>query len=190
MDTTGMRNPRVGALTLLIIAAAATRLIPHPPNTTSVAALSLFAGAYFSSRWLAFVVPLLALFVSDLLLGLYPHMGVQYLSFAVIICIGFVLQRRLTLGRIVAAVLASSVTFFVITNLGVWAFDGMYPRTLPGLASCFVAALPFFRNTLLGDVFYSAVLFGGFHVLERHFAVLRAPVALGTATPPVSAASR
>ena len=184
------QNPRFGALALLIIAAAATRLMPHPPNTTSVAALSLFAGAYFSSRWLAFLVPLLALFASDLLLGLYPHMGVQYASFALIICIGFILQRRLTFGRIVVATLASSVTFFVITNLGVWAFDGLYPRTIPGLLSCFVAALPFFRNTLLGDIFYTAILFGGFHLLERHFAALRAPGALGSATPPVSAAPR
>lgn len=190
MGKIDMQNPRLGALTLLIIAAAATRLIPHPPNTTSVAALSLFAGAYFSSRWLAFAVPLLALFTSDLLLGLYPHMGVQYLSFAVIICIGFLLQRRLTFGRIVVATLASSVTFFVMTNLGVWAFDGLYPRTMSGLFSCFLAALPFFRNTLLGDVFYAAILFGGFHALERHFAVLRTPVALRSATPPASAAPR
>jgi hypothetical protein len=189
MGKNGMQNPRLGALTLLIVAAAATRLIPHPPNTTSVAALALFAGAYFSSRWLAFLVPLLALFASDLVLGVYPHMEVQYLSFAVIICIGFLLQRRRTFGPIAAAALASSVTFFVLTNLGVWAFDGMYPRTLPGLLSCFVAALPFFRNTLLGDVFYTAVLFGGFHILERHFPVLRAPVTLEAARPAASATS-
>src|ERR1700749_4672414 len=90
----GMRNPRLGALTLLILAAAATRLMPHPPNMSSVAALSLFGGAYFARRWLAFAVPLLALLASDLVLGFYPHMAVQYLSFAVIICIGFALQGR------------------------------------------------------------------------------------------------
>jgi len=190
MGKTGMQNPRLGALTLLTVAAAATRLIPHPPNTTSVAALALFAGAYFSSRWLAFLVPLLALFASDLLLGVYPHMEVQYLSFAAIICVGFVLRRQRTFGRIAAAALASSVTFFVLTNLGVWAFDGMYPRTVAGLISCFVAALPFFRNTLLGDIFYTAVLFGGFHILERHFSVLREPATLGSSAPAASATVR
>jgi hypothetical protein len=178
----GMRNPRLGALTLLIFAAAATRLMPHPPNMTSVAALSLFGGAYFARRWLAFAVPLLALLASDLVLGLYPHMAVQYLSFAVIICIGFGLQRRRSPLPIAAAVILSSMTFFALTNLGVWLFDGLYPKTLSGLAACYIAALPFLRNTLFGDALYTAILFGGFHLLERRFETLRdRPPALGSA---------
>ena len=179
-EAIGMRNPRLGALTLLILAAAATRLMPHPPNMTSVTALSLFGGAYFARRSLAFAVPLLALLASDLVLGLYPHMAVQYLAFALIICIGFALQRRRRPLPIAAAVLASSLTFFVITNLGVWLFDALYPKTLSGLAACYIAALPFLRNTLFGDALYSAILFGGFHLLEQRFETLRdRPAALG-----------
>lgn len=175
-----MFNPRLNTLITMIVAAAATRLIPHPPNLTSVTALALFGGAYFSNRWLAFLVPLAALLGSDLILGFYPHVEVQYLSFALIICIGFMLQRQRTAKRIAAAVLISSLVFFIITNFGVWAFSSLYPKTLAGLVACYIAAIPFFRNALVGDLLYAAILFGGFRLLESRFAALRVrPVAIG-----------
>jgi len=157
-STAGVLTPRLGTLVVLVVAAAASRLLPHPPNLTSITAVALFGGAYFSARWLAFVVPLLALFASDLVLGLYPQMAVQYVSFALIICLGLALQRRRTLPAIAAATILSSVTFFVITNFGVWAFNALYPKTAAGLISCYVEAIPFFRNTLLGDLGYTALL--------------------------------
>ena len=168
-----MRTPRLSALILLIVAAAATRLLPHPPNMTSVTALALFGGAYFASPWLAFAVPLLALLGSDLILGFYPDMEVQYLSFAVVICIGLTLRQQRSIARVATAAVASAVSFFVLTNFGVWALGTLYPKTLVGLEACFVAAIPFFRNTLIGDLFYTAVLFGGFHLLEQRFTALR-----------------
>ncbi|HKC16585.1 MAG TPA: DUF6580 family putative transport protein [Steroidobacteraceae bacterium] len=174
-EEASMLNPRLNTLIMMIVAAAATRLIPHPPNLTSVTALAPFGGAYFLNRWLAFVVPLGALLLSDLILGLYPHMEVPYLSFALIVCIGFRLQQHRTAPRIAGATLLSALVFFIITNFGVWAFDSLYPRTLPGLVACYTAAIPFIRNTLLGDVGYTAVLFGGFQVLERRFSGLREP---------------
>jgi hypothetical protein len=158
---------------MMIAAAAATRLIPHPPNLTSVTALALFGGAYFSNRRLAFVVPLIALLVSDFILGLYQHMEVTYLSFVLIVCIGFQLQQRRTAPRIAGAALLSAVVFFMVTNFGVWAFDSLYPKTFPGLIACYAAAIPFFRNTLLGDLTYTAILFGGFRLLESRCAALR-----------------
>ena len=168
-----MRNPRLTTLVTMIVAAAATRLIPHPPNLTSVTALALFGGACFYSRSLAFVVPLTALLISDSILGFYQHMEVTYLSFVLIVCIGFQLQQRRTAPRIAGAALLSAVVFFVVTNFGVWAFDSLYPKTLSGLIACYVAAIPFFRNTLLGDLLFTAILFGGFRLLERRFAALR-----------------
>lgn len=170
-----MRNPRLTTLVTMIVAVAATRLIPHPPNMTSVTALALFGGAYFSNRSLAFVVPLTALLVSDFILGFYQHMEITYLSFVLIVCIGFQLQQRRTAPRIAGAALLSAVVFFVVTNFGVWAFDSLYPKTLSGLVACYVAAIPFFRNTLLGDLLYTAILFGGFRLLESRFAALREP---------------
>ena len=168
-----MRNPRFTTLIVMIVAAAATRLVPHPPNMTSVTALALFGGAYFSDRRLAFVVPLLVLLFSDIILGFYRHMEIPYLSFALIVCIGLRLQQRRTAPRIAGAALLSALVFFIVTNFGVWAFDALYPKTFAGLVTCYVAAIPFFRNTLFGDLIYTALLFGGFRLLESRFAALR-----------------
>lgn len=166
------------------MAAAATRLLPHAPNMTSITALALFGGAYFSDRRLAFAVPLTALLLSNLVLGFYSHMEVQYLSFAVIIAMGFPLARRRTAVRIATATLLSAVVFFVLTNLGVWAFAPLYPKTLAGLLACYVAAIPFFGNSLFGDLLYTVILFGGFRLLEGRFARLRES-ALVLSAPPV-----
>jgi hypothetical protein len=171
-----MFKPRLLVLVSMILAAAASRLIPHPPNMTSLTAVALFGGAYFSDRRLAFLVPLSALFLSDLVLGFYRHMEIVYLSFALIVAIGLWLQNHRRALPIAGAAVASSVLFFVLTNFGVWVFDALYPKTMEGLIACYVAAIPFFQNTLLGDLLYTAVLFGGFALLEMQLPVLRAPV--------------
>ncbi len=101
------------------------------------------------------------------------RMEVQYLSFALIVCIGLWLEKDRSALKIAAAALAGSVLFFVLTNFGVWAFGSLYPRTLGGLMDCYIAAIPFFRNTLQGDMLYTLILFGGFALLERRFSVLR-----------------
>jgi hypothetical protein len=168
-----MIRPRLAALISIVLAAALSRLIPHPPNMTSLTAVALFGGAYFSDRRLAFLVPLAALFLSDLVLGFYGHMEVVYSSFALIVCIGLWLGKDRSVLRIAVAALTSSVLFFVLTNFGVWAFGSLYPRTLDGLVTCYVAAIPFFRNTFQGDMLYTFILFGGFAMLERRFSVLR-----------------
>jgi hypothetical protein len=168
-----MFRPRLVALISIILAAALSRLIPHPPNMASVTAVALFGGAYFSDRRLAFLVPLAALFLSDLFLGFYGHMEVQYLSFALIVCIGLWLGKNRSVLKIAAAAMASSVLFFLLTNFGVWAFGSLYERTLDGLITCYVAAIPFFRNTFQGDMLYTLILFGSFALLERRFSVLR-----------------
>jgi hypothetical protein len=107
-------------------------------------------------------------------------MEVQYLSFALIVWIGLWLGKDRSVLRIAAAALTSSVLFFLLTNFGVWAFSSLYERTLDGLITCYVAAIPFFRNTFQGDVLYTLILFGGFALLERRFSVLReSPVRSG-----------
>jgi hypothetical protein len=157
----------------MILATAASRLIPHPPNVASITAVALFGGAYLSDKRLAFLVPLAALFLSDLILGFYSHMEIVYGSFASVVCIGFWLQKKSSALRIAGAALASSILFFVVTNFGVWAFGSMYPKTTAGLLTCYVAAIPFFQNTLLGDALYTAALFGGFALAEKRFPILR-----------------
>ncbi|MFM7083780.1 MAG: DUF6580 family putative transport protein [Hyphomicrobium sp.] len=176
-----MLKLRLGALITIILAAAATRFLPHPPNLTSITALALFGGAYFSDKRFAFVVPLAALFLSDLFLGFYPHMELVYASFALVVCIGIWLQTRRTALGIVTATFASSCLFFLITNFGVWFFQSLYPKTLEGLMSCYIAALPFFQNALQGDLLFTAVLFGTFTLLEKGFPLLRDPKLLPVA---------
>jgi len=170
-----MSKPRLVMIACMILVAAASRLIPHPPNVASITAVALFGGAYLSDKRLAFLVPMAALFLSDLILGLYSHMWIVYGSFALVVCIGLQLRRRRTPVAIAGAALASSMLFFVITNFGVWAFGSLYPKTMGGFVACYVAAIPFFQNTLMGDGLYTAVLFGGFAFAERRWPALREP---------------
>ena len=170
-----MLKPRLMVLIAIVLAAAGSRLITHPPNLTSISAIALFGGAYFSDKRLAFFVPLAALLLSDLIFGFYNYMEVVYLSFALIVCIGLWLQKRRSAIHIAGAALASSVLFFLLTNFGVWALESLYPKTIEGLIACYVAAIPFFQNTIQGDLFFTAVLFGGFALLERRFPKLREP---------------
>jgi len=172
-------KPRLLVLLSMVFAATMSRLIPHPPNMTSIAAVALFGGAYFSDKRLAFAVPVAALFLSDLVLGLYRHMEVVYLSFALVVLIGAGLQRRRTAPFVAGAAVLSSALFFAITNFGVWVFEPLYPKTVAGLIGCYVAAIPFFWNTLTGDLLYTFVLFGGFALLEKQFFSLREPATAG-----------
>ena len=150
-----------------ILVAAALRLVPHPPNFTPIGAMALFSGAYLGRRGvIAFAAPLGALFLSDLVLGFYRGMPTVYFSVALVVIIGWLSLQRVSMLRVGAAAVVSSVLFFAITNFGTWLFSGFYPRTLAGLEACYVAAIPFFQNTVAGDLFYAALLFGGFKIAE------------------------
>jgi hypothetical protein len=169
-----MLKPRFLALVTLILAAAATRLLPHPPNMTSIAAVALFGGAYFADKRVAFLVPLTAVFLSDLILGFYGGMAAVYFAFVLVVCIGLWLQKHRSVLTIAGASIASSIVFFLVTNF-VWFHigDTPYPLNVHGMVESYVAALPFFRNTLIGDLLYTALLFGGFALLESRFVMLR-----------------
>jgi hypothetical protein len=168
-------QPRLIAILAAILVAAALRLVPHWPNFTPIGAMALFGGAYFGRRVLAFAAPLGALLVSDLILGFHAGMPFVYGSVALIVLLGWAIARRITPVTVAAAAVASSVLFFAVTNFGTWLSSGMYPPTRAGLTACYVAAIPFFQNTLAGDLAFSALLFGGFALLESRLPVLRAP---------------
>ncbi len=179
-----MYRIRFIVLASMILAAAASRLIPHPPNFAPIGAMALFSGACFVSRRMAFLVPLAAMLLSDLAIGLLSgdfSLGfhrlilVVYGSFALIVCLGFWLRRHRKAAQITGAALASSVLFFVLTNFGVWAFGSWYPKSWDGFVACYVAAIPFFHNTLMGDAVYSSVLFVGLALAENGFPALREP---------------
>jgi len=165
---------RLAALLSAILVAAGLRLVPHPPNFSPIDAMALFSGAYLARRPIAFVAPLAALLLSDAVLGFYHGVATVYATVALIVVIGWWLSSRRTPLRIVVAALASSLTFFVITNLGMWLFSGFYPVTYAGLIACYTAAIPFFQNTVAGDLFYTVLLFGGFRIAELLIPQLRA----------------
>ena len=161
-----VNNSRVFALLTAILLAAALRLVPHPPNFTPIGAMALFSGAYLGRRWLAFAAPLAAMLLSDMVLGFYSGMWATYLAVALVVLVGVLALQKRSPVRIGLAAVAGSVLFFLVSNFGTWALSGMYPHTAAGLAACYVAAIPFFQNTLAGDLFYATLLFGGFRIAE------------------------
>jgi len=150
-------------LLIIIGISIATRLLPHPPNFTPIAALALFAGVYASkvSKWYL-LLPLGVMLFSDLFVGFYElkTMVVVYGSFFAIGLVGMLVQKRKNTGTIVLGTLLGSVLFYLATNFAVWAFSGMYALTLEGLMLSYYMALPFFKFSLLGNALYVTLFFG------------------------------
>jgi hypothetical protein len=165
-------SPRFWLVSGMIFAAALLRLLPHYPNFTPIAAMALFGGAYFSNKKTAFIVPFAAMFLSDLLIGFHSTMLAVYLSFALMVLIGFSLREKKKISNIFVASITSSVLFFVITNFAVWATGAMYPMNFTGLMESYIAAVPFFHYTLLGDLFYVGIFFGTFEIAKAKLPML------------------
>jgi hypothetical protein len=165
--------------TLLALAmigiAAALRIAPHPWNFTPIGATALFSGAVLKDRRLAFLFPMLALFAGDVFIGFHKLIPVVYASFLLSVAIGFWLRDCRTVARISLATVLGAVQFFIVVDLGVWAFGSTYPHTREGLLACYVAAIPFLWNMLASDALYGALLFGGYALAERFVPALREP---------------
>ena len=152
----------------IIIFAAFTRFIPHPPNFTPIIAIGLFGGAYLQDRRLALLFPLIAMIIADAFLGFHETMVWVYGSLILISMVGILLQNRITLKNCTVATLGGSLLFFLVTNFGVWIISGFYEKSIAGLITCYSMALPFFYNTLAGSVVYSAIMFGGYVGLKNY----------------------
>ncbi len=149
---------------LIIGLAVVARLAPHPPNFAPIAAMALFGGAYLNKRY-ALLLPLIALFLGDIFIGFYSPvvMFSVYGSFLLVGLIGLWLRNRKNPQNVIAAAIISSLLFFLITNASVWIL-GAYPRGIEGLAASYTAGIPFLKNTLLGNLFYSVSFFGGYEL--------------------------
>jgi hypothetical protein len=157
----------------MIFFAAIIRIVPHPWNLAPVGAMALFSGAVIRNRVMAFVFPLLAMLAGDWFVGFHILIPVVYVSFLISTGIGMWLRERRSAVRLGGAVLFGAIQFFLITNFGVWMFLNSYPKTFAGLMACYAAGVPFFWNTLAGDICYSALLFGGLFLAERTYPALR-----------------
>ncbi len=155
-----MSKKNLALIVGIIILAAASRLVKHPMNFTPVGAMALFGGWYFTKKYYV-IIPLLVMFLSDMFIGFYDWRltAVVYLGMALMFGIGWLLKKKASWRRVVIGSLTGSVIFFLITNFAVWALYSWYPHTWAGLANCFAMALPFFKNSLAGDLFYGVALF-------------------------------
>lgn len=176
---------RWAVIVLAIFLVTLSRLAPHALGVTHLfnfsplGGVALFGAAYASRKELAFVLPLLALWISNLLIDNIFYSNYYqsfawfanwevYLAISIIVCTGMLVLQKVSAPRVLGASLMASVLFFLVTNFMVWLNYDMYPKTGMGLLGCYTAAIPFFGNTLVGDLLFSGLLFGGFEWLKKH----------------------
>jgi hypothetical protein len=177
---------RYPILILLVFGCAFSRLIPHMHNFSPLGAMALFGAAYFAQKWQGILIPLLATWVSDLLINnviyaryypeftwFYSGFYWQYGSYILISVAGFFILRKVTSTTVLAGALSATTLFFLISNFGCWVANPMYNQSFYGLLSCYAAGLPFLKGTLLGDLIYSGVLFGSFALMQSRIPALR-----------------
>lgn len=167
MEIKHVLNKLITPATFILIGTVA-RIIPHVPNFAPIGAMALFGGAYMNKKQ-AFVLPILAMILSDFFIG-FDSLSMRltvYGSFLLMVSIGLWLKNHLNAKNVIFSSLGASILFFVTTNFAVWVFGSMYPHTLGGLTESYFFALPFFRNTLAGDLFYSGAFFGGYEFVRN-----------------------
>ena len=172
-------NKKIILILSLLIIGILGRIIPHPPNVTAMIAIALLSSHAFKNKWIALLNPLAGWWISDLIINnlflntyfetftwLYPGFLWQYSSFCIIILIGYFSLKKLSLKKVFLSTITSSLLFFIITNFGVWISGSLYPLNISGLITCYILAIPFFKGTLLGFLFYSSFLFGAFELFK------------------------
>jgi hypothetical protein len=173
-------------ISVAILLAAFSRMIPHPFNFSPLGAIGVFGAAYFTKKWQAFLIPITATFLSDLFINnviygqynpsfvwFYEGFYWQYGSYLVITLAALLIfNNKVTAPRFLIGALSSTAIFFLITNAGCFVGNPAYPQNFSGLISCYAAGVPFLKGTLLGDLFYSGVLFGSFYLAQRRIPVL------------------
>lgn len=178
-------NLRFPIVIFMIILAAASRFLPHPANFAPIGAMALFGAAYFSKKIWAFVIPIVTMWLSDLVMTnvvfdysesfiwFYQGSFFTYASFALIALFGILVLKKVKVQNVVLGSLGASVIFFIVSNFGVWFSTPMYPNTFSGLIACYVAGLPFFKMTILGDMVYCGIMFGIFELAQARISSLR-----------------
>lgn len=152
---------------IFIFVGISLRLFPHPPNFAPIAAIALFGGVYLRKKT-ALLLPILALMISDIFIGYY-EIGLMvsvYGSFLLLVILGFWLKKHKKWYTVLGSSVLAAITFFLLTNFAVWLFTPWYAKNIFGLIQCFLMALPFFRNTLLGNLFYVPCFFGAYEIVR------------------------
>lgn len=166
----------------MIVAVALSRLMIHIPNFSPIAAMGLFGAAYFSKKTLAFLIPFFGLFLSNLFLNnvVYaqyydgfmlfgPADLYVYGAFAIVILLGFGFLKKVNLVNVIGASLVASILFFLITNFSSFLSLPVYPKNIGGLMAAYTAGIPFLKYTVLGDLVFVGVLFGGYELIKNTY---------------------
>ncbi len=154
-----LHSPNWQWIVTIILLLCFSRLIPHPPNFTPLGALAIFAGATLKDVKLALIIPILALLISDVVIGFHSTMVFVYGAFILTIAGSFYWLKQIGIFTLTFAAISSSILFFIVTNFGAWLTHEMYPTTMNGLIQAYVAGLPFFKNTLLSTLLFLAICF-------------------------------
>ena len=163
------------SIILVVLVAVISRFIPHPPNFTPIIAIGLFSGFYLkNNKKLALLIPLSAMFLSDLFLGFHLISLFVYVSLAIITVLGFLVSDKNKLLTLFPVTLGSSLAFFVISNFGVFLIG--YPKNISGFIACYTAAIPFFQNSLFGDIIFTAIIFLSYDIIMRSIPALKADI--------------
>jgi hypothetical protein len=152
---------------VMVVLGACARLVPHPWNFTPIMTIGLFAGSHTRKASTGILATLLALALSDAILGFYSGFWYVYAAALIPVFLGRLIRSRTGVEPVAAAAFASSLFFFLVTNFVVWMTGNMYPHTINGLWACFLAGIPFYRNQILGDAFYTVTIFGGYALVQR-----------------------
>jgi len=170
-SATKVNLPRVVLITALIVVGVVARFLPYPPNFSPIGAIALFAGATLGSRFRAALIPLSAMLLSDLWLGIHSLMPIVYGCFLFNVWMGSRVRSRINPVSLAGVSITGSFVFFLMTNGACW--FAAYPHSWAGLVSCYTLAVPFFQNTLMGDLFFTGVLFGSLGLAQWRYPVLR-----------------
>ena len=153
----------LGLVALLVL----SRLIPHPPNFTPILGMAVFSGAIINKRFFAYLVPLLAMLLSDLYLGFHASMPIIYFSLAICVLIGTFIEARVTTLNSFLSISLGVLAFFLITNFMVWYGSGMYESSISGLMTCYLMALPFVQNTFISSILYGMGAFLIYDIINK-----------------------
>jgi hypothetical protein len=161
-------TPKFYLILSIIMIGAFLRLLPHWPNFTPIAAIALFGGTMLKRKDVAFIIPVAVMLISDLIIGFHKVMIPVYLSFMIIVSLGFFLRTRIKPASVAALSLTGSTIFFIITNFASWATGMMpYSQDFTGLIQAYIAGLPFFLNGIMGDLFFNGVFFGSYYLISQ-----------------------
>ena len=154
---------------ILILSLAFIRLLPHAPNFTPIIAISIYAGIKFNNKYLALLIPILSMVISDLFIGFHSSMLAVYLCIVMNVFIGIFFIKKFTLLNYMYLSFLGACNFYIITNFSVWILSNMYPLTIEGLIMCYLLALPFFQNTLISSLLFGCLIFYTTIIFDRYF---------------------